>query len=68
MEKLYLLCMDDGDGHTFPKRIFDSEESAKEWGESFLEPFSDGTRMYVSYDIMEFTKIDFGNEIHYEFE
>ena len=68
MEKLYLLCMEDGNGHTFPMRIFDSEESAKKWGESFLELCSDGTRMYVSYDIMKFNKRDFGNEIHYEFE
>jgi hypothetical protein len=68
MEKLYLLSMEDGYGHSFVQKIFSSKESAKRLGEILIEPNSKGVRMYVSYDIMEFTKVEFDNEIQYELE
>ena len=68
MEKLYLLCMQDCYGNNFVQKIFSSKECAKRLGEALLEPNSNGVRMYDYYDIMEFTKVEFDDEIQYELE
>ena len=68
MEKLYLLCMEDCYGNSFVQKIFSSKESAERLGEFLLEPNSNGVRMYSSYDVMEFTKVEIDDEIQYELE